>query len=264
MNTPTGTIDEGKPFDFGKTSADYAKYRDIYPEEFYHRIVDRGLCLKGQNVLDVGTGTGVLPRKLYPYGASWTGIDLSEEQIAMAKALSEGMAIRYLTAAAEDAPFADGTFDVITACQCYWYFDHEKTAKVFHRLLKKDGRLLFLCMEWLPFEDEIAAASERLVLQYSPNWTGGCAVMHPIEVPDCYTPYFEPVSHEEFRLRVPFTRESWNGRMKACRGVGASLTEREIAAWEEEHKKLLADIAPERFTVLHYAALAELKKGNSL
>ncbi len=260
MNTPTGTIDAGKAFDFGKTAADYAKYRDIYPDEFYQRIIDRGLCLRGQTVLDVGTGTGVLPRNLYPYGASWTGTDRSEAQIAMAKALSKGMEIRYLTAAAEEAPFTDASFDVLTACQCYWYFDHEKTAPEFHRLLKKDGRLLLLCMEWLPFEDEIAAASEQLVLRYSPEWTGGGAVMRPIEIPACYAQFFEPVLHEEFRLRVPFTRESWNGRMKACRGIGASLTEDEIAAWEEEHKKLLAQIAPVRFTVLHYAALAELKR----
>lgn len=260
MNKTTDIIDAGKPFDFGKTAADYAKYRDIYPDEFYQKIIDRGLCLRGQTVLDVGTGTGVLPRNLYPYGASWTGTDRSEAQIAMAKALSKGMEIRYLTVAAEEAPFPDASFDVLTACQCYWYFDHKKTAPVFHRLLRRNGRLLFLCMEWLPFEDEIAAASERLVLRYSPEWTGGGAVMRPIELPDCYYRYFESVSHDEFRLCVPFTRESWNGRMKACRGIGASLTENEIAAWEEEHKKLLAQIAPEQFAILHYAAIAELKR----
>lgn len=260
MNTPDGMIDAGKPFDFGKTAADYAKYRDIYPAEFYQKIIDRNLCVKGQTVLDVGTGTGVLPRNLYPYGASWTGIDRSEAQIAMAKALSEGMDIRYLTATAEEPPFPDGSFDVITACQCYWYFDHKKTASVFYKLLRRNGTLLLLCMEWLPFEDEIAAASEKLVLQYSPNWTGSGAVMRPIELPACYAQFFDLVSHEEFRLRVPFTRESWNGRMKACRGIGASLTAPEIAAWEEEHKKLLSKIAPERFTVMHYAAITELKR----
>jgi nicotinamide-nucleotide amidase len=37
---------------------------------------------------------------------------------------------------------------------------------------------------------------------------------------------------EEYKLSIPFTRESWNGRMKACRGVGASLTEKEISDWE--------------------------------
>lgn len=32
-------IDKGRPFDWGKTSDDYAKYRDIYPQEFYEYIL---------------------------------------------------------------------------------------------------------------------------------------------------------------------------------------------------------------------------------
>ena len=47
--------------------------------------------------------------------------------------------------------------------------------------------------------------------------------------------------------------------MKACRGVGASLSDEEIKEWEREHKNLLINIAPEEFDVLHYAAIAELK-----
>lgn len=58
-------IDGGKSFDWGRVSSEYAKYRDIYPEEFYKKIVDRGLCVKGQCILDLGTGTGVLPRNMY-------------------------------------------------------------------------------------------------------------------------------------------------------------------------------------------------------
>ncbi len=33
-------FDNGKPFDFGKTSADYAKFRDIYPAEFYEKLAE--------------------------------------------------------------------------------------------------------------------------------------------------------------------------------------------------------------------------------
>ena len=51
-NMKKNNIDGGNAFDWGKTSKDYAKYRDIYPNEFYKRIVDLGLCVKGQNVLD--------------------------------------------------------------------------------------------------------------------------------------------------------------------------------------------------------------------
>ncbi|MBO7703669.1 MAG: methyltransferase domain-containing protein, partial [Solobacterium sp.] len=82
-------IDAGKAFDWGRTSEEYARFRDIYPEEFYRKIIDRGLCLSGQKVLDLGTGTGVLPRNLYRYGASWIGTDISPEQIEQAKRLAE-------------------------------------------------------------------------------------------------------------------------------------------------------------------------------
>ena len=33
-------IDNGQAFDWGKTSGDYAVYRDLYPEEFYQKIVN--------------------------------------------------------------------------------------------------------------------------------------------------------------------------------------------------------------------------------
>ncbi len=48
--------------------------------------------------------------------------------------------------------------------------------------------------------------------------------------------------------------------MKACRGVGASLSESEIVQWEREHTKMLKRLAPEKFEVKHYAAIAELEK----
>lgn len=253
-------IDSGKAFDWGRTSEDYARYRDIYPEEFYEKIVRRNLCVTGQRVLDLGTGTGVLPRNLYRYGAKWTGTDISENQIEKARELSDGMDIDYYAMPAEQLEFADNSFDVITACQCFWYFDHEKIMPVLHRLLKDDGRILILYMAWLPFEDRIAGKSEKLVLKYSPNWSGAGETKHHINIPDCYNEKFDLVYHEEYLLNVHFTKESWNGRMKACRGVGASLTQEEIADWEREHLQMLDRLAPEEFDVLHYAALAELKK----
>lgn len=54
--------------------------------------------------------------------------------------------------------------------------------------------------------------------------------------------------------------KSWNGRIKACRGIGASLTTEKIAKWEQEHMELLERIAPAEFNILHYGAIAELKK----
>lgn len=261
MEIRNENIDSGKAFDWGRTSEDYAKYRDIYPQEFYDKILARNLCVKGQKVLDLGTGTGVLPRNMYRYGAEWTGIDISGNQIKQAQRLSreKGMKIRYEAIPTEKVSYPDNTFDVITACQCFWYFDHEKIADNLTRMLKTDGRLLILYMAWLPFEDKIAGASESLALKYNPRWSGCGETKHPIEIHQEILDRFELVYHEEYDINVPFTRESWNGRMRACRGVGASLSREELENWEKEHKELLTKIAPEEFEIQHYGALAELR-----
>ena len=255
-------IDAGKAFDWGKTSEDYAKFRDIYPEEFYKKLVDRGLCVKGQKILDLGTGTGVLPRNMYRFGGEWIGTDISPEQIEQAKIMSEaaGMDIEYLAVPTEKLDFPDESFDVITACQCFWYFDHEKVMPKLVRLLKSGGKLVILYMAWLPFDDPIAGKSEELVVKYSPAWSGAGETRHPIWVPDVAYEYFDAVENEEYDLHVPFTKESWHGRMKACRGVGASLGPEELAKWDAEHRALLNAIAPEEFTVLHYAAIRIMRK----
>lgn len=262
MEITDSRIDDGKAFDWGKTSEEYAKYRDIYPEEFYRKIADRGLCIDGQQVLDLGTGTGVLPRNMYKYGAKWIGTDISPEQIEQARILADtaNMNIEFQVISAEDIDIPDETFDVISACQCFWYFDHEKVMPKLAKLLKPDGRLLVLYMAWLPFEDKIAGASEELVLKYSPKWSGAGETRHPIWIPDVAYDYFEMEEHEEFDLKVHFTKESWHGRVKACRGVGASLSDEELGKWDKEHRELLDRIAPEQFEVLHYAALALLRR----
>ena len=57
-------VDNGQAFDFGKTSHAYAKYRDIYPEALYEKLHDLGIGARGTDWLDLGTGTGVFPRKM--------------------------------------------------------------------------------------------------------------------------------------------------------------------------------------------------------
>lgn len=261
MNIIDERVDSGKAFDWGRISSEYAKYRDIYPKEIYDKIISLGLCTKGQRVLDLGTGTGVVPRNLYRYGADFIGADISENQIEYAKMLAKEnkQDIEFIVSSAEDINFPKDTFDVITAFTCFFYFNYEIVIPKLAGMLKPNGKLVILYMEWLPFEDKIAKASENLILKYNPSWSGAGATKRPIILPDFVDKYFDTVHSEEIDLDIPFTRESWNGRMKACRGVGASLTDEEISSWENEHKELLGKIADESFDIKHYAAIKVLQ-----
>ncbi|MDD6797374.1 MAG: class I SAM-dependent methyltransferase [Clostridia bacterium] len=239
-------IDNGNGFDWGKTSADYAKYRDIYPQEFYGKILSRGLCKDGQTVLDIGTGTGVLPRNMYKYGAKWVGTDISYNQIEQAKLLAQelNMNIDFYTCPAEEIDYPENTFDVITACQCIWYPNHKITAPKFARIMKPGGKFLILYMGWLPYESEIAGKSEEIILKYNPDWTGCGDTRKHVWVPDEYLEFFDITLQEEYDVNVPFTRASWHGRMRACRGVGASMNEDVLSKWDDEHKRMLEINAP--------------------
>jgi len=256
-------FDKGRPFDWGRASLDYAKYRDIYPDEFYYKIIELGLCTKGQRVLDLGTGTGVLPRNMHKYGAEFVGADISENQIKQARLLSNksGISIEYVVASAENFDFPDNSFDVVTACQCFQYFDKAVALPRIHKVLKPNGYFCILFMAWLPDESEIAKRSEELVLKYNPEWTGGDTKRYtPQKTPKWAEELYEAVNIEGFDVNVTFTRESWHGRIKTCRGVGASsLSETEIAAFDKEHIEYLKSV-PETFDILHFVTVLNLRK----
>ena len=79
-----------------------------------------------------------------------------------------------------------------------------------------------------------ASSSGGFYGKYSPKWSGAGETRHPIWIPDITYDHFVMEDHEEYDLMVSFTKESWHGRMRACRGVGASLseTERELPAYK--------------------------------
>jgi SAM-dependent methyltransferase len=254
-------IDEGKEFDWGRTSTAYAKYRDIYPEEFYESIVRLGLCTKGQKVLDLGTGTGVIPRNMYKYGAEWTGTDISENQITQAVRLAKenNMRINFFEASAEKTKFDDKSFDVITACQCFMYFDKAKVLPELSRMLKPKGRFLILFMAWLPFESEIAMNTEKLVRKYNPFWSGGGLTRYELKEPEWSKEFFKCANCITYDLPVTFTRKSWHGRIIACRGIGASsLSEADIENFKNEHWEYMMTL-PAVFEIPHYVTILDLE-----
>ena len=240
------TVDDGKAFDFGKTSKAYAKFRDIYPEEVFEKLHDIGVGVQGSRWLDLGTGTGVIPRGLAKYGADIIATDISEQQITEAIALSKDYSnIKYEVLAAEDISYPEHSFDAVTACQCFWYFDPNTVVPVIKSLLKPGGVFLKLYMSYLK-EESIAQDSNSIVKRINGNWKGASPALQ-----DLNTHYFEDPHTETMLVDIPFTRESWHGRMMASRGVMASMNAKQLVQFDAEHRKMLEEKYPERFTVRH-------------
>ncbi len=242
-------IDPGRTIDWGKASIDYAEYRPGPPDSFYTKLAALGVGLPGQRILDLGTGTGVLARRFAQQRARVAGIDISAGQITEARRLEP--AIDWRIEPAESTSFASASFDALTANQCWLYFDKPRAIAEARRLLGPDGLLVTSHFSWLPRLDVIARASEELVLRHNPQWTAGD--WHG-EIPAMPT-----WAERDFRLRamfiydepIHFTRDTWRGRIRACRGVGAALDAPAVARFDAEHAALLHRIVPESFTILH-------------
>ena len=245
-------IDKGNEFNWGKTSLDYSKFRDIYPKSMYDKLYSVGIGHKDQNILDFGTGTGVFPRAMYKYGAKFTGVDISEEQIEYAKKLSENMDIIYKTCPAEETELNANEYDIITAIQCFIYFDKEKIIPEIKRLLKKDGKMVIVWMSWLPNECKITEETVKLVVKYNPKWTSDG---NPGAIYNKFMEFLPEILETEEIIKyteyLEFNYETWSGRIRACRGVSASLPENIVNEFNNEHLKLLKNITKEPFKIIH-------------
>ncbi len=235
-------IDNGNEFDFGRTSEDYAKFRDIYPKNMYDKLIVFGIGKKGQKILDLGSGTAVLPVNMYHTGAEFTATDISENQIEFGRKIAKERKldnINFKVCSAENTGFEDNTFDVVTAVQCFQYFNADKATKEIRRVLKPDGLFCKIFMDWLPFEDEVIGEMENLVLKYSPDWNGCGFEKFRYSYPDWAENGFNIETIHSYDVGLEFSKEEWIGRIKSCRGVWASLSKERITEFENEYRKRL-------------------------
>jgi SAM-dependent methyltransferase len=253
--------DAGRTIDWSKTSADYGAHRPGPPPSFYARLRALGVGSQGQRILDLGTGTGLLAREFAKNGCIVSGTDIAQGQIEEAISLAKEAKLDcdfhgaplcdFYVASSEAQPFPDATFDCITAMQCWLYFDQEKTIAEVKRLLKPGGVLVVCHFSWLSRLDMVAKASEELVLKFNPQWGGKDwnGVVPPVVYGlDKFLPLQAMFWYDE---AIAFTRESWRGRMRACRGTGATLSPELLEQFDREHDELLKRIATDQFTVLH-------------
>jgi len=76
-------------------------------------VMDRLVSPSGKDVLDVGCGDGALVRRLCTGGARATGIEISEDKLAIARGQDPVDVGRFLLGRAEKLPVADVSVDIV-------------------------------------------------------------------------------------------------------------------------------------------------------
>jgi ubiquinone/menaquinone biosynthesis C-methylase UbiE len=116
----------------------------------YHRFIKtfiKNIPLNnGDIILDIATGTGVIPSKLEEHGvpqAHIHGLDITYSMLKRAKPrLSDGnqqSQVNLLCASAMEMPYNHQSFDVITCALATHHMDADKLVSECYRVLQKEG-----------------------------------------------------------------------------------------------------------------------------
>jgi SAM-dependent methyltransferase len=234
--------------DWNHAAGDYAKHRAGFPDWFFDRMEAAGLFRPGVRVLDLATGTGTLARGFAMRGGIVTGLDIAPEMMAQAKALDAeaGVAVEYVTAKAEATGQPAAHFDLVTAGTCWFWFDGTLAAAEAKRVLKPGGHLMIAMLAWLPLGGNVVASTERLIEKHNPGWKLGNYEAGIVR-------YMRDLAHGGFASResfavdydIPYSHDAWRGRIRASAGVSASLGKDAVAAFDAEHRDMLAKDYPQ-------------------
>lgn len=244
----------GEAVEFGATTTQYNKYRATFPTELFERLEARGVPRPEDRVLDVGTGTGFFGAGLATDTVDVFGADIDRGMLKQTQDTHTGeSSIVYIQADAASLPFHSASFDVVTAAQCWHWFDRDAAASEAHRVLVPGGSLIITHFDWLPRSGNVVETTEALVLEMNPDWpmSGGTGFYEEWPA-DVYAAGFDDVETFTFDVEVPYSHHGWRGRMQASAGVAASLCEEEAREFDERLASLLeSEFSTEPLRVPH-------------
>ena len=115
----------------------------------------------GERWLDVASGTGAVAVRAARAGAQVTGVDIAPRLVEAARriAADEGLDVRYDVGDAEELPYADATFDVVSSSVgAIFAPDHRAVARELARVCRPNGRLGLVA--WAPNPEWEAMTAE--------------------------------------------------------------------------------------------------------
>ena len=242
--------------DFGRHSDDYAEHRPGFPASFYRRL-DALTPITGSRSLDLATGPGTMALELAALGSSVVGIDISAEQIATANRVAKERDLedraRFRVANAEDTGLEASSFDLVTAGQCWHWFDSTAAMAEVRRVLRPGGVLAIAHYSYLAEHSPVARDTEDLILEFNPSWSmAGWAGIFPELIDEVIHGGFRLVEQFCYQHDEEFSHARWRGRIRTCNGVGSGgLSPSEVRRFDEALGRLLSSQYPDPMSVEH-------------
>lgn len=123
---------------------DYDRFSRATVWQLGPRLVEACGVTAGQRLLDVATGTGNVALRAAARGASVVASDLTPEHFTAGRraAAADGLTVEWVEGDAEQLPFDDSSFDVVTSCLGAMFApDHQAVARELTRVCRRGGTI---------------------------------------------------------------------------------------------------------------------------
>lgn len=225
---------------FGTQVENYNKYRSVLPKEFYNSIFDLNKREKVEKVLDLGCGTGKSTENLVKKDIEIFGCDHDSKMLYQAKknSLERGFGIKYKKCEAENLPFQDNYFDIVTIGNAFHWFANKKAVKNIERVLKPRG-LLFIY--WKQIDKEDIKLRRKIFRQFNPNYSGSGKLITFKKCKELLDNNgFQKTKHLIKKFPFYYNLESAIGRLKTT-GSYFNLTHKQKLEFDKVAKNIFED-----------------------
>ena len=228
---------------FSEQSKIYAQFRPTYPQELFEYVlqfVEERKC-----AWDCATGNGQAATVLADYFEIVEASDISEAQISNALKKQN---INYSVCPAEETPFADNSFDLITVAQAYHWLNWNKFHDEVKRVGKQNAVIAIWAYNLLISSDE---KINNIIKHFYRDITGSYWEHERKYVNEGYVTVdfnFQHLPPKIFQANFSWTREQLKGYFLSWSAVRkyikvhqenpVELIEKEIdAVWNENEQK---------------------------
>jgi ubiquinone/menaquinone biosynthesis C-methylase UbiE len=235
---------------FSDRVANYVKYRPGYPPAVLQLFRDEMGLTVASVIADVGSGPGVSARMFVENGNHVYGVEPNDVMRAAAEQILKDFPnFHSIKGTAESTTLPAASVDIVTAAQAFHWFDRERTANEFERILKPGGYVALIWNERQLNSTPFLREYEQFILDNANDYG---AVRHENITEDvigeCFHRQFKRATFENVQV---FDFDGLRGRMFSASYMPAENTERGRAVEKDLHRLFTDHQENGRITILY-------------
>ncbi|MBB2479364.1 class I SAM-dependent methyltransferase [Bacillus sp. APMAM] len=196
---------------FNGKSIVYSKFRPDYPNELVMDMIFENKLKEDSIVADIGSGTGIMTKKLLDHGFKVFAVEPNTEMRKVAEEkLKKYKLFISVEGSAENTTLLKRSVDFITVAQAFHWFDLKRFQKECQRILKTHGKVAIISNERMT-GTSINQKIEIVYKRFCPDFNGFSNGLNNSE--EIYDRFFkENISVKIYENPLSYNKEGFIGR----------------------------------------------------